>query len=157
MCLDAFGGSDWDVAMAIGDQTSLADLGTIAPNVRVRAYFPQLQVLRQTDVFITHAGMNSTMEALYFAVPLLAVPQQPEQEATAKRLEELGLGRRLAGEDISPDALRATAAALHADAQVRRNLAAMSDVVRGAGGAVAAANAIEAHVHHGAGRFGTVG
>ena len=157
MCLDAFGGSEWDVAMAIGDQTSLADLGTIAPNVRVRPFFPQLQVLRQTNVFITHAGMNSTMEALYFAVPLLAVPQQPEQEATAKRLVELGLGRHIAVEDVGADALRTAAAALHADPQVRQNVAAMSDVVRGAGGAAAAATAIEAHVHHGAGRFGTVG
>jgi MGT family glycosyltransferase len=157
MCLDAFGGSEWDVAMAIGDQTSLADLGTIAPNVRVRPFFPQLQVLRQTAVFITHAGMNSTMEALYFAVPMVAVPQQPEQAATARRLEELGLGRHIAAEDLGPDALRAAVTALHTDARVRRNVAAMSEVVRNAGGAVAAADAIEARVHHGAGRFGDVG
>ena len=157
MCLDAFGGSDWDVAMAVGEQTNLADLGTIAPNVRVLPLFPQLQVLRQTAVFITHAGMNSAMEALYFAVPMLAVPQQPEQAATAQRLEELGLGRQLAPEDVGPDALRAAVAALHTDAQVRRNVAAMSGIVRSAGGAVAAADAIEARVHHGAGRFGNVG
>lgn len=157
MCLDVFGGSDWDVAMAVGDQTNLADLGAIAPNVQVRAFFPQLQVLRQTAVFITHAGMNSTMEALYFAVPLVAVPQQPEQVATARRLEELGLGRHLAAEDVGPEALRAAASALHTDAQVRRNVAAMSEIVRSAGGAVAAADAIEAHVLHGAGRFGDVG
>ena len=157
MCLDAFGGSDWDVAMAVGEQTNLADLGTIAPNVRVLPLLPQLQVLRQTAVFITHAGMNSAMEALYFAVPMLAVPQQPEQAATAQRLEELGLGRQLAPEDVGPDALRAAVAALHTDAQVRRNLAAMSGIVRSAGGAVAAADAIEARVHHGAGRFGNVG
>jgi UDP:flavonoid glycosyltransferase YjiC (YdhE family) len=40
--------------------------------------------------------MNSTMEALYFGVPLVTFPRQPEQEATARRVEELGLGRRLA-------------------------------------------------------------
>ena len=157
MCVDAFGGSDWDVAMAVGEQTSMADFGTIPPNVRIRPFFPQLQVLRQTVVFITHAGMNSTMEALYFAVPMLAVPQQPEQAATARRLEELGLGRHLAAEDVTPEALRAGVDALHGDALVRRNVAAMSGIVRNAGGAVAAADAIEAHVHHGAARFGSVG
>lgn len=157
MCLEAFGGSDWDVAMAVGDQIGPGEFGTVAPNVRIRPFFPQLQVLRETAVFITHAGMNSTMEALYFAVPMLAVPQQPEQAATARRLEELGLGRHLAAEDVAPEALRAGADALHADADVRRNVAAMSAVVRGAGGAAAAANAIEAHVHHGAARFGNVG
>jgi MGT family glycosyltransferase len=157
MCLEAFGGSDWDVAMAVGEQTSPAELGTIPSNVRIRPFFPQLQVLRRTAVFITHAGMNSTMEALYFAVPMLAVPQQPEQAATARRLEELGLGRHIAAEDLGPDALRAAVTALHTDARVRRNVAAMSEVVRNAGGAVAAADAIEARVHHGAGRFGDVG
>jgi MGT family glycosyltransferase len=157
MCLEAFGGSDWDVAMAVGDQIDPGEFGTIAPNVRIRPFLPQLRVLRQAAVFITHAGMNSTMEALYFAVPMLAVPQQPEQTATARRIEELGLGRHLAAEHVTEEALRAGAAALHTDAQVRRNVAAMSDVVRGAGGAVAAADAIEARVQHGAGRFGDVG
>jgi MGT family glycosyltransferase len=157
MCVDAFGATDWDVAMAIGEQTSPAELGTAPPNVRIRPFFPQVQVLREAEVFITHAGMNSTMEALYFAVPMLAVPQQPEQAATARRLEELGLGRRLAAEDVTREALRDGVDALHADAQIRRNLAAMSEIVRSAGGAAAAADAIEAHVRHGAGRFGTVG
>ena len=157
MCLDAFGGSEWDVAMAVGDKTSLADLGAIAPNVQIRPFFPQLRVLGQTAVFITHAGMNSTMEALYYAVPMLAVPQQPEQAATARRLEELGLGRHLVADDVRPDALRSAVDALDADAQVRRNVAAMSEVVRRAGGASAAADAIEAHVHTVAGRFGSLG
>jgi MGT family glycosyltransferase len=157
MCLAAFGGSDWDVAMATGEQTGATELGTIPANVRIRPFFPQLQVLRQAALFVTHAGMNSTMEALYFAVPMLAVPQQPEQAATARRLEELGLGRHLAPEDVTAVALRTAVDGLHADAQVRRNVAGMSDIVRHAGGAVAAADAIEAHVHHGAGRFGNVG
>jgi MGT family glycosyltransferase len=156
-CLDAFGGGDWDVAMAVGDQTNVAEFGTIPANVRIRPFFPQLQVLRQAAVFITHAGMNSTMEALYFAVPMLAVPQQPEQTATARRLEELGLGRQLAAEDVTAEALRVAIDALHTDAQVLRNVAEMSDIVRNAGGAAAAADAIEAHVRHGAGRFGNVG
>ena len=42
------------------------------------------------------AAHNSTMESLYDAVPLLVtVPQMPEQEANAHRVEELGLGRRV--------------------------------------------------------------
>jgi MGT family glycosyltransferase len=156
-CLEAFGGTGWDVAMAIGEQTPAAELGTIPPNVQIRPFFPQLQVLRRTDLFITHAGMNSTMEALYFAVPLLAVPQQPEQAATARRIEDLGLGRQLAPDDVTPEALRTAADSLRADGQVRRNVAAMSNVVRTAGGAPAAADAIEARIHDVAGRFGNLG
>ncbi|WP_427007848.1 nucleotide disphospho-sugar-binding domain-containing protein [Pseudarthrobacter sp. H2] len=147
LCLEAFGHSQWDVAMAIGEQTDRGLLGPIPAKVRIEPFFPQLQVLRQADVFLTHAGMNSTMEALYFGVPLVAVPQQPEQEATARRLEELGLGRRLAAGDVTaPDLLRAVSE-VSANRGIREKVAAMRGTIRGAGGATAAATAIEAHAH----------
>lgn len=44
------------------------------------------------DVFLTHCGMNSTLEALYYEVPLVMFPQTAEQRAVAKRVEELGAG-----------------------------------------------------------------
>lgn len=126
--------------------TDPAGLGRIPGNFEVRPFFPQPAVLRHADVFLSHTGMNSTMEALYFAVPIVAVPQQPEQEATARRVEELGLGRRLNSTDLSPAILRSAVAEVGADRQIRRNLAAMSIVVRTTGGAFAAADAIEAHL-----------
>ncbi|MBR3251388.1 MAG: glucosyltransferase, partial [Erysipelotrichaceae bacterium] len=55
------------------------------------------------DAFITHCGMNSASEALYFGVPLVLFPQTPEQGAVARRVEELGAGVRLRsilGEDV---------------------------------------------------------
>ncbi|NLC02809.1 MAG: glucosyltransferase, partial [Tissierellia bacterium] len=42
--------------------------------------------------FITHCGMNSASEGLYFEVPLVLFPQTPEQGAVATRVEELGAG-----------------------------------------------------------------
>ena len=54
-----------------------------------------MAVLSIADAFITHCGMNSVSEALYFNVPLILCPQTSEQEAVAKRAEELGAGLRL--------------------------------------------------------------
>jgi MGT family glycosyltransferase len=146
MCLEAFAGSRWQVAMATGDRVELSELGEIPPNVELRPYFPQLDVLRHADVFLSHTGMNSTMEALYFGVPLVAFPLQPEQEANAHRVEELGLGRRLAAEGLSPDLIRAAVDEVSADQLIRSNLVKMSEHVRGSGGATAAADAIEDHL-----------
>lgn len=87
--------------------------------------------------------MNSTMEALYFSVPLVAFPLQPEQEANARRIVDLGLGRRLPAEGLSPDLIRQTVTDVGNDPGIRENLEAMGKVVRGAGGARAAADAIE--------------
>ena len=142
MCIEAFGGTDWQVAMAIGDQVDRDGLGPIPANFEVRSYFPQPAVLGHATAFLTHSGMNSTMESLVAEVPMVSVPQMGEQAANARRVEELGLGRRLPAEP-SPDVLRATVAAVADDPSIRANLADMAKVIRDAGGAPVAADAIE--------------
>jgi MGT family glycosyltransferase len=143
MCLEAFGGTPWQVAMAIGDSVEVSGLGPIPVNVDVRPFFPQLEVLRRADVFLSHTGMNSTMEALYFGVPLVAFPLQPEQEANARRVQDLKLGRRLPVAGLSPALIRTVVAEVADDPEIRRNLGTMSQRVREAGGSIAAADAIE--------------
>jgi MGT family glycosyltransferase len=143
MCLEAFAGTDWQVAMAIGDRIKVSELGEIPDNAEVRPLFPQIDVLRHADVFLSHTGMNSTMEALYFEVPIVAFPLQPEQEANARRVQDLGLGRRLPAEVLSPELIRTVIADVSNDQEIRRNLENMGQRVRSAGGAAAAADAIE--------------
>ncbi|MFG1604613.1 macrolide family glycosyltransferase [Actinoplanes sp. NPDC049265] len=137
-CVEAFAGTAWQVAMAVGDHV---DLGAVPANIEVRPYFPQLEVLKHAAVFVTHAGMNSTMEAVLNQVPTVAVPQMPEQRANARRLHELGLGVTLTEPD--PSALRRAVTELERDETTGRNLAAMAERFRAAGGAVRAADAIE--------------
>jgi MGT family glycosyltransferase len=143
MCVEAFAGTPWQVAMAIGDRLDVSELGPIPDNVEVRPFFPQIAVLRRADVFVSHTGMNSTMEALYFEVPVVAFPLQPEQEANARRVEDLGLGRRLPAEALSSELIRTIVTDVAGDREIRRNLETMGRRVRSAGGAAAAADAIE--------------
>ncbi|WAH98526.1 macrolide family glycosyltransferase [Arthrobacter sp. MMS18-M83] len=143
MCIEGFAGTPWQVAMAIGDRVEKSELGDIPENFEVRPVFPQLQVLSHANAFLSHTGMNSTMEALYFAVPLVAFPLQPEQQANARRVEDLGLGRRLPLEGLTPELIRETVIEVSEDPAIRGNLDAMGARVRGSGGAPAAADAIE--------------
>ena len=142
LCVDAFADDDWLVAMAIGDRIDRAELGEIPANFDVRAYFPQLEVLKHADVFLTHAGMNSAMEAVLNRVPTVAVPQMPEQQGNARRLSELGLGVLLVEQSAS--ALRFAVSMVDGDHVIRENLLQMAELFRNAGGATAAADAIEA-------------
>jgi MGT family glycosyltransferase len=127
--------------MAIGEQVRREDLGEIPANFDVRTYFPQPVVLQHAKAFLSHAGMNSVMEALLNQVPLATFPQTAEQQANAARVAELGLGRTIA--ELSPESLRSTIDAVAADSAIRANLAAMAAQVQEAGGSTAAADAVE--------------
>jgi MGT family glycosyltransferase len=144
-CLEAFGDGHFQVAMTIGD-VDPADVGPLPPTVQVASWFPQLAVLRQASAFITHAGMNSTMEALYYGVPMLALPQMPEQAVNADRVAALGLGRKLDPQAITADALRSAVDQVTLSPVIRTNLDRMQTEVRDAGGAEAGAQAIEEYL-----------
>jgi MGT family glycosyltransferase len=103
-------------------------------------------VLRQSAGFITHAGINSTMEALYYGVPMLTLPQMPEQAVNADRAAALGLGRPLNLQAVTAEALRAAVDDVIADPVIRTNLDRMRSEIHCAGGVSAGAQAIEEYL-----------
>ena len=97
-CFKALGDNkDILVIMSVGKFIDFSKLGDIPDNFSIYKYVPQLELLKQVDLFITHGGMNSSSEALYNNVPLIVVPQMAEQPIVAKRIEELKAGINLMG------------------------------------------------------------
>jgi MGT family glycosyltransferase len=124
----------------------LDELGPVPHNIDVRPWFPQPAVLRHARAFVSHAGMGSTMEALYYGVPLVCVPQMIEQEVNAGRVVELGLGVRLDPDGLTAADLSSAVDTVTADGGVRSALDGMRAAIARTGGAGAAADAIEAHL-----------
>ena len=143
MVIDAFRDSDWHVVMAAGDHISPSELGDLPANFDVRRHVPQLEVLAHADAFLTHAGMNSTMEALHSSVPMVAIPQMNEQRANALRVEELGLGSHLPKEETNARKLREAVDAVAGDQAVRERVRAMGERMRKVDGRALAADAVE--------------
>ncbi|RJQ74357.1 hypothetical protein D5S17_23095 [Pseudonocardiaceae bacterium YIM PH 21723] len=139
-CFAALGDLPWRVVISVGQWLDIDALGPVPANVEVHRRVPQLKVLERADVFVTHAGMGSTMEALYFGVPIVAVPQAADQPMNAARIAELGLGVVLDAGTVTAAQLRAAVLA----ARRTPELIAMRAAVRSAGGASAAAEVIEA-------------
>jgi MGT family glycosyltransferase len=52
----------------------------------------QLEVLSRCALFVNHGGLNGVLEALWFGVPQIFIPQQEEQKLTARRAARLGWG-----------------------------------------------------------------
>jgi MGT family glycosyltransferase len=141
-CVEAFSGADFRVIMAVGHRIPTASLGPLPPNITVHAYVPQLEVLQRTGVFVTHGGMNSVNEGLFYGLPLLVIPQMNEQLIVGRRVEELGAGLCLTSRDLAPDTLRVSVTRLLADVHFRQQAAVVCDSLRGAGGVTRGADAI---------------
>ncbi|MFI0876488.1 macrolide family glycosyltransferase [Streptomyces parvus] len=142
-CAEAFAGLPWDVVMAVGDQVGAEVLADVPAQVEVRRHVPQLRVLREADLFVTHGGMGSVMESLSFGVPMVAVPQMSEQRANADRVVELGLGVLLRRDRVSSEALRGAALEVLGGASYAERAGWMRGRIAASGGAPAAADVVE--------------
>jgi MGT family glycosyltransferase len=104
---------------------------------------PQLRVLQHSRVFVTHGGMNSAMEAAAAGVPMVVVPQMIEQEVTADRVGQLGLGVRLDPADVTSATLADVVRVVAEDPAYRGAAEAMAQECRAAGGVAVAADVME--------------
>ena len=104
-CLAGLASHRGPVVVATGPALDPADLGPAPANAVLLAHAPQLALLTRAAVFVTHAGMNSAMEALWHGVPMVCAPQAAEQPIIARRVVNLGAGERL--RRFEPAAIRA--------------------------------------------------
>ncbi len=105
ICISAFHGSKYIVVISVGFQIDPNDFTDLPDNFIIRQSVPQQILLKQVDLFITHAGMNSVNEAICHGVSMLLFPHQFEQYLIARRVEEMGLGRLMNIKKITPDIL----------------------------------------------------
>jgi macrolide glycosyltransferase len=143
-CFEAFGGLDgWHVVLSTGRRTDVSALGPAPANFELHPWIPQLDVLREADAFVTHAGMGGTMEGLVCGVPMVAVPQAVDQFLNAASIASLGVGRHLPKEEATPDGLREAVLSVAADPAVAGRLGELREEISAAGGARRAADVIE--------------
>lgn len=140
-CLEAFKNTDYDVVMSVGSKTDVDALGSIPANFTIQQHVDQIVILQQADIFITHSGMNSVNESLYFGVPMVLFPQHSEQLLVTERTVELGAGIKL--KDDRPSSLVKAVAKISGDVRYQKNAEKLAHTFHQAGGPVKAADAIE--------------
>ena len=93
-CIRAFGNKELSVILNTG-RILPSELGRIPENIFANSFVPQTQILEHAEVFLTHCGMNSVNESLTYGVPMVAMPFINDQVSNAKRIVELGVGKRV--------------------------------------------------------------
>lgn len=114
----------------LGEKIAKKEL-TVPPNIILRARVAQLEVLKKCHLFISHCGMNSTNEAIKYAVPLVAIPIEGDQHVVAKRVcDELELGVRLQVADLTENVIGDAVDRVLSDDKYLKNIREMSEVSR---------------------------
>ena len=119
-----------------------ADAFEIPPNAVVVPYLPHEQVLPQTAVFVTHAGLGSVGAALTFGVPMVCIPIFLEQPDNAAAVERLGAGKVL-DRSASPSDIRAAVEDVLANPAFGREAQRVADALRAAGSGHTSVEALE--------------
>jgi MGT family glycosyltransferase len=86
--------------------------------------------------------MNSTMESLFYGVPMVTIPQMVEQSITARRIADMGLGIVLEREAVNVTTLREAVERVANDVNMRERVQQMKQITREAGGYQRAVDAI---------------
>ncbi len=140
-CIEALKDIPCQGILSVGSRIPVEAFGLLPDNVAVYPAVDQIAVLKQADVFLSHCGMNSVSESLYFGVPLLMLPKTSEQGGVAARTQQLGAGLRL--EKTTPEAIRRGLKLLLETPAYRENAEKIAAGFRSCGGAKAAADKIE--------------
>lgn len=124
-CIKAFADTDFQVIMSVGNLTDMTKFKNLPENIFVYQNVDQIAVLSKADVFISHCGMNSVNESLYYGVPLVMFPQTPEQGGVANRVSQLKAGIMLKKNTVKN--IQNAVKNLIDDGEYRKNAISISD------------------------------
>ncbi|NMS91118.1 glycosyl transferase [Clostridioides difficile] len=132
-CINAFKDENVTVIMSVGNSINISDFSEIPNNFYIYPFVPQLEILEKSNVFITHGGLNSVMESLYFGVPMVVIPFMSDQPSNAQQIELLNLGKKISHKHITSDILKDSTLAVLNDSTITQNIIFMQKEIRSAG------------------------
>lgn len=147
--LAACDGMDAQVVLALGrwsEQFGAARdvLGHIPDNALVVDFAPQQALLERAALLVTHAGMNSVLEAICRAVPMVALPRGVDQPGMAARIQRAGVGLVGSFQQATADDIRCMIGQVLGDEGFRRRSLEVQQAMLAAGGLRRAAELSEA-------------
>ena len=149
-CFDLFADHPAQFVLSAGTNVDLRQLEPIPSNFIVRGSVPQLAILERADVFVTHAGINSIHESMYYGVPVVAIPQQFEQLMNAVVVVKQGAGvvirKQLTRGRVPLEELRPAVDAVLTQPRFRQAAERVQAILRATGGYRQAADELQAYI-----------
>lgn len=124
---EACQGMDADVVISLGGGGSPEQLGDLPGAPIVVGFAPQLELLARARLAITHAGLNTALEALAHGVPCVAIPVGNDQPGVAARLKAVGAGELLPVGRLRASRLRPLVERVFSDPRYRERAGELRD------------------------------
>jgi len=131
------------VLVAPPELLPLADLDAGPDDLIVQPWVPQLALLDEVDAVVTHAGHNTTCEALAHGLPLVVAPIRDDQPVVADQVVAAGAGVRVRFGRVRPAELAEAVRAVLDDPTYREAAVRLQQSFHEAGGSARAADELE--------------
>jgi UDP:flavonoid glycosyltransferase YjiC (YdhE family) len=120
---------DVQVVLALGRKGATLS-GKLPRGAIVVEYAPQLELLRRATAVVTHAGMNTALEAMANGLPMVAIPVCNDQPGVASRLAHVGVAEVVPARRANPTNLRAAIIRVLRDPSYRAASVRMQQLIR---------------------------
>ena len=131
------------VVLSIGGNLAPAAIGPVGSSTVVVQHAPQLALLERASLCITHAGLNTTLEALSAGVPLVGIPITNDQPGVAARIAFTGTGLVVPIQELSVERLRSAVDQVLTEPSYKEKAEALQKAIREADGLKKAAQIID--------------
>ena len=134
---------DLQLVLSVGDQIDPKKIGPVPNNAIIVKQAPQLELLKQTSVCITHAGLNTVLESLAQGVPQVAIPVTYDQPGVAARIADKQTGVVTSLDKLTADHLSTLLTEALSNSTYRDNARTLQKAIAEANGLAVAADLVE--------------
>lgn len=134
---------DVQLVLSIGNQIDPKQIGRVPSNTIIVKRAPQLDLLKQASVCITHAGLNTVLESLAQGVPQVAIPVTFDQPGVAARIMDKQTGVVTSLDKLTTDHLSSLLNEVLTNSAYRRNAGKLQKAIAEANGLSVAADVVE--------------
>ena len=134
---------DVQLVISLGGSAKPESLQGLLGNPLVVEYAPQLELLQKSALTITHGGMNTTLECLNNAVPMVAIPITNDQPGVASRIAWSGCGESIPLKKLNISKLKNAIQKVLTEDSYKQNTMRLQSAIQQAGGVGRAVDIIE--------------
>lgn len=132
---------EYNFILNVGDNNDLSEFNDLPNNWHVVPRINQISMLEKVQLFISHGGVNSVREAMYFGVPIIVMPAEGDTLCTAKDIEECKVGKMISVSEL--DIIKNSIIKVLNDSEILKNCKKISKEMCKAGGIERASDIIK--------------